>query len=210
MAESVSKGFLASLHAERLLRGKQHAKTAPLPVSAAEVSGLATNEASPSEVKPLTKQASLLSFFQKETPAPMAGLPLKRQQELELSNHWAAKEAQRNRVQEYIRACIVYWDCAPPTRPPAGRKTMSTRWNELFVSLIKKELSQAGADLDTPLGPKPAMPKDWNSERCHIRYCFAAPATSAEGGRGSSPYSPCSPCLLCSSASATSFRQEEQ
>jgi hypothetical protein len=29
MAESVSKGFLASLHAERLLRGKQHAKTAP-------------------------------------------------------------------------------------------------------------------------------------------------------------------------------------
>ena len=74
MAESVSKGFLASLHAERLLRGKQHAKTAPLPASAAEVSGLAINEASPIEVKPLTKQASLLSFFQKETPAPMAGL----------------------------------------------------------------------------------------------------------------------------------------
>ena len=92
----------------------------------------------------------------------MAGLPLTRQQELALSNHWAAKEAQRNRVQEYIRACIVYWDCAPPTRPPAGRKTMSTRWNELCVSLIKKELSQPGADLDTPLGPKPAMPKAWN------------------------------------------------
>jgi hypothetical protein len=114
MAESVSKGFLASLHAERLLRGKQHAKTAPLPASATEVSGLATNEASPIEVKPLTKQASLLSFFQKETPAPMAGLPLKRQQELELSNHWAAKEAQRNRVQEYIRACIVYWTAHRP------------------------------------------------------------------------------------------------
>ena len=181
MAESVPKGFLASLHAERLLPGKQHAKTAPLPASAAEVSGLATNEASPIEVKPLTKQASLLSFFQKETPAPMAGLPLTRQQELELSYHWGAKEAQRNCVQEYIRACI---ECAPPTRPPAGRKTMSTRWNELCVSLIKKELSQPGADLDTPLGPKPAMPKAWNGV---IRYCFAAPATSAEGGRGSSP-----------------------
>jgi hypothetical protein len=52
MAKSVPKGFLASLHAERLLRGKQHAKTAPLPASATEVSGLATNEASPIEVKP--------------------------------------------------------------------------------------------------------------------------------------------------------------
>ena len=39
MAESVPNGFLASLHAERQLRqqGKQHAKTAPVPVSAAEV-----------------------------------------------------------------------------------------------------------------------------------------------------------------------------
>jgi hypothetical protein len=49
-----------------------------------EVSGVATNQASPVEVKPLKKQASLLSFFQKETPAPTAGPPLTRQAELEL------------------------------------------------------------------------------------------------------------------------------
>ncbi len=91
----------------------------------------------PFEVKPLTKQASLLSFFQKETPAPTAGPPLIRQEELELSAHWGAKEAQRDRVQEHIRACVVYGNGTPPARPPAGRKTMSTGWNELCVSLIK-------------------------------------------------------------------------
>ena len=86
MAQSVPKGLLASLHADRLLRGQRHAKTAPLSMSAAdhEVSGVATNQASPVEVKQLTKQASLLSFFQKETPAPTAGPPLTRQAELEL------------------------------------------------------------------------------------------------------------------------------
>ena len=63
MAQSMPKGFLVSLHAERQLRqqGKQHAKTAPVPMSAAEVddefsvdgalavsaggSGLASNQA---------------------------------------------------------------------------------------------------------------------------------------------------------------------
>ena len=49
MAQSVPKGLLASLHADRLLRGERYAKTAPLPMSAAdhEVSGVATNQASP-------------------------------------------------------------------------------------------------------------------------------------------------------------------
>ena len=77
MAQSVPRGLLASLHADRLLRGERNAKTAPLSMSPAdhEVSAVAMNQASPVEVKPLTKQASLLSFFQKESPAPTAGPP---------------------------------------------------------------------------------------------------------------------------------------
>ena len=78
-------------------------------------SGLATNQAyqdgdtadpqqfqAPTERKPRMKQAVCCLSNSKGDPGPHGSVTLTRQEELGLSAHWAAKKAERDRVQEHI------------------------------------------------------------------------------------------------------------